>query len=133
MRRLASDPIVKAYLETDRPARRDKIVDAIAEHFDRYMLIKRYGLDRELSPASGANESVLALDRSGKIEADVNAFIEKNKTNKQLQRFLDLSKSSEAALMRAVEGSKRLKQARPFDAFAGIEAELEGYCIEWKR
>jgi hypothetical protein len=128
-RRLASDPVVKAYLEANRPARHDRIVAIIAEHLDRYMIVKRYRLDRDLSPASGANESVLALDRSGRIEADIDAFIEKNKANRKLQRFLDLSDSSEDALKKAMIGSKRLKEFSPLEAFAGIATELEGYCI----
>jgi hypothetical protein len=133
MRRLASDPVVKAFLEASRPARRDRIVDIITEHLDRYMIVKRYRLDRDLSPASGANESVLAFDRSGKIEADVNAFIEKNKTNRKLQRFLVLLESDDDAFKKAMMGSKRLKQFFPLDAFVGIETELADYCIAVKR
>ena len=123
---------MKAYLEANRPARHDKIVDIIAEHLDRYMIVKRYRLDRDLSPASGANESVLALDRSGRIEADIDAFIEKNKANRKLQRFLDLSDSSEDALKNAMMGSKRLKEFFPLNAFAGIETELKDLCIALK-
>src|SRR3712207_2712507 len=111
--RLASDPIVKAYWEVHRPARRDKIVDAIIEQFDSYMMIKRYRLDRELSPLGAGNESLLALNRIEKVEAEADSFLEKNKTNRKLQRFLDLLDSSDEALKKAMMGSKRLKDFSP--------------------
>jgi hypothetical protein len=132
MEGLASDPSMKVYLEKVRPAERDTMVDFIAESFDRYMVIERYRMKRTLSPLDTGNESLLALKRTRNAESEIDAFIEKNQTDRKLQRLLELSEYYADAHTKATMESKRLLAWAPHKAFAGIETELGDLCITFK-
>jgi hypothetical protein len=134
MRQLASDPFVGTYLANDRPARHDRMVDTIAEHFDRYMLLKRHKLKRDLSPASTANEELLSLHRGERVEIVLNALVEKAGSNKNLQRFLGLAEMNHEAVKKAMLAKLKMDNKRsielgPVGAFAGVETELRDLCI----
>lgn len=137
IRLLASDPLVGTYLANGRPARHDRMVDTIAEHFDRYRLVKRYKLKRDLSPASTANEELLSLNRIERVEIVLEALVKKLGSNKNLQRFLELTEISQDAVKKAMlaklkTDNKRLIELEPSGAFAGVETELRDLCIALK-
>jgi hypothetical protein len=134
MQWLASDPIVGTYLANERPARHDRMVDTIAENFDRYRIVKRYKLKRDLSPASTANEELLSLNRVERVEIVLEALVEKLGSNKNLQRFLKLSELSQDAVKKAILAKLKTDNKRPIglgsvEAFAGVETELRDLCI----
>jgi hypothetical protein len=69
LRKLATVRSVQTFRERGRPARVDRLVDLIAENLDRYLLLKRLSLARDLSPERTASPQLLALNRSEAAEA----------------------------------------------------------------
>lgn len=134
MRRLASDPAVKAYLAKMRLLHRDKVVDLMTEYFDRYRIVRRYDLRRDLNPLNIGNQSLIALHREETVKAEIEALAEKNKSNRRFQRFVTLAEHGDEARFQAMMayGKKHALNPAinpPFEAFAGIETEIADLCI----
>lgn len=127
LRELAADPVVREYLEIGRPARLDGLVDRVIEEFDRFVLLNRIALTRQLSPyATGS--ALMAESRAEPSEDAAEAFAEANQTP-ALRRLRDLLEAMAEAISAATD-LQRLLQHGPTRSFPGLEAELRAYCIQ---
>ena len=129
LRKLATVRSVQTFRERGRPARLDRLVDLIAENLDRYLLLKRLSLARDLSPERTASPQLLALNRSEAAEAALERFVENNK-NLQLQRFLTLAEQWDTAVLDTMRKGASARVPAPYEAFEGIEDEFEAACVK---
>jgi hypothetical protein len=125
--RLKRDPEVKALVALYRPAQLAKVVDAIVEQFDRYLLIGRIKLDPVSSVASGEIEP-LKDDPKQAAEAAVQRFLDKH-ASRRLDRYLDLQNAVEAAMPKGFRTPAASKPG-PMAYFAGAEQDLAELCID---
>lgn len=128
LRDLAADPVVREFLEIGRPARLDNLVDRVIEEFDRYVLLNRIQLSRQLSPyATGS--VLMAESRAEPSEDAAEAFAEANQTP-ALRRFRELAEVVMAEAIAAATDRQRLLQHGPAQSFPGLQAELKAHCID---
>lgn len=127
LRALAADPVVREFLEIGRPAQLDNLVDRVTEQFDRYVLLKRIGLVRQLSPISTGSD-LMAESRAEPSEDAAEAFAEANQTP-ALQRFRQLVEAMGEAMVAATD-QERLLRHGPGQSFPGADAELRAHCIQ---
>jgi|tagenome__1003787_1003787.scaffolds.fasta_scaffold20927677_4 hypothetical protein len=130
LRKLATVRSVQTFRERGRPARLDRLVDLIAENLDRYLLLKRLSLARDLSPERTASPQLLALNRSEAAEAALERFVEHNKKDRQLQRFLTLAEQWDTAVLDTMRKGASARVPAPYEAFEGIEDEFEAACVK---
>ena len=129
LRKLATVRSVQTFRERGRPARVDRLVDLIAENLDRYLLLKRLSLARDLSPERTASPQLLALNRSEAAEAALERFVEHHKKGRQLQRFLTLAEQWDTTVLDTMRKGASARVPAPYDAFQGIEDEFEAACV----
>src|SRR5829696_5890274 len=130
LRKLATVRSVQTFRERGRPARVDRLVDLIAENLDRYLLAKRLSLARDLSPERTASPQLLALNRSEAAETALERFVEHNKKDRQLQRFLTLAEQWDTAVLDTMRKGASARVPAPYEAFEGIEDEFEAACVK---
>lgn len=126
LRRLLGDPIVARYIALTRPAQLDTLVNKVTEEFDRYALLTRLGLVRQLSPVVTGS----ALGDADRTEASEDAaarFAEANDTA-ELRRFTALIDSFGEAMAETTDREQSLRHG-PIRSFPGAEAELRAHCI----
>jgi hypothetical protein len=130
LRRLTTAPSVQKFRERGRPARLDRMVDLIAENLDRFLLLQRRSLARPLSPLGSASPQVLALSRIEAADAAADRFVQENKADRKLHRFLVLADQWDAAMLDALRDNPAARAMPPHGAFKGIEDELETACVK---
>jgi hypothetical protein len=126
LKRLRNDPVVKRALELERPIRQASALDAFFEQFDRYMLVKRIKLTA-VSPLGTANEALAKMNPTEATEAEVDKFVEANKSA-ALKKFQKLSQQSIVASGAATK-LELVRKTGPLEFLNGIEADLAELCI----
>jgi hypothetical protein len=126
LKRLGNDPVVKRSLELERPIRQASVLDAIFEQFDRYMLVKRIKLTA-VSPLGTPNEALMKMNPAEATEAEVDKFIEANKST-ALKKFQKLSQQSLVASGAATK-LELVRKTGPLEFLNGIETDLAEICI----
>lgn len=126
LRRLLADPIVARYVALTRPAQLDRLVNKVTEEFDRYALLTRLGLVRQMNPMV-TGSTLGDADRTEESEESAAAFAEANDTP-ELRRFTALIDSFGEAMAEATDREQLLRHG-PTRSFPGAEAELRAHCI----
>ncbi len=126
LERLKQDAEVKRYLAISAPARQVKVIDVMTENFSRYMLINKIKLG--FMPALETGDSdLVSKDPTGATDTAVEKFVAKSRSA-ALNRFLDLSDQSAAALQASLD-KEAAKKTAPHNLLKGIEADLAELCI----
>jgi len=94
------------------------------------LLLKRLSLARDLSPQRTASPQLLALNRSEAAEAALKRFVEHNKKDRQLQRFLTLAEQWDTAVLDTMRKGAPARVPAAYEAFEGIEDEFEAACVK---
>jgi len=126
LEQLKQDADVKQYLAMAEPLRQAKLLNAIFERFDRYVLLKRIKL-ASVSPAATANDELRSKDPTDATEEGLDKFVAESKSA-ALDRFRELSDQSSAALSASIMRGPVLR-AGPGTFFGGVEADLAELCI----
>ncbi len=126
LKQLEQDADVKRYLAMSVPARQARLLDSIVENFARYVLISRIKLGFAPPQATG-NAELLSKNPIEATEDALGKFAEERKSA-TLDRFLDLSEQSAAALEASFDKQRAMKTA-PHDFFRGVETDLAEICI----
>jgi len=125
LERLKRDGDVKKLDALYRPAELTKVVDVVAENYDRYLLIGRINLDPISPVARGEPEP--AENPTQAADAAAQRFVEQHRS-KKLDRYLDLVDAAEAARAKGFSIPIALKLG-PMTYFAGADRDLAELCI----
>jgi hypothetical protein len=125
---LREQPVVKRYLDIERPIRLAKVLDFIFQQFDRYVLLNRIKLG-PVSPAG--NDDVARANPTEAAEDALEDFVKANKSP-EIERFLALSEQATEATQRAVK-QEQAGKAGPDTFYRGIELDLAELCIGSRR
>lgn len=123
--RLRENDDVKRYLAIERPWRLARAADFVMEQLDRYALLARLKLT-PVSPVAGGNDALLRQNPTETIEAELDAFREKTKSD-ALERYLELEEASGEAVPAALR--PEAARAGPATFMRGIEDDLAAVCI----
>lgn len=125
LERLKRDGDVKKLNALYRPAELAKVVDVVAENYDRYLLIGRINLDPISPIARGEPEP--KENPTQAVDAAVQRFIEQHRS-KKLDRYLDLVDATESARTKGFSIPVALKLG-PMTYFDGADRDLAELCI----
>ena len=127
LKRLEQNADVKRYVSITEPARQAKLLDHILEDFERYVLIRRINLT-PVHPAGAANTKLANKNPTEAAEKALEKFLA-GKTSAALDRYLDLSDQSDAALAAAMKKDDIIALGGPYNFFKGVETDLAEICI----
>jgi hypothetical protein len=127
MKRLEANPDVKRYMAIERPRRLAYLLDYVIENFSRYVLINRIKMG-QVSPLATGNEELLNKNPTEKVEADLEQFLKTN-TSPQVQRYIELSEQSGAALAASLNTEQVRNSLGPTTSFRGAEKDLADLCV----
>jgi hypothetical protein len=129
--RLRNDPEVQKALNLDRPRHLAGVANRVADNFDRFALLNRIKLSRQLSPLATGDDRLLNADPSDASEEAVERFVAQSKS-KQLAKYMALTTMAQEALVAAGDMPKLL-MIGPTQMFRGAEKELADLCISARR
>lgn len=127
MKRLEANPDVKRYMAIERPRRLAYLLDYVFENYSRYVLISRIKMG-QVSPLATGNETLMRANPTEKVEADLEQFLKAN-TSAQVQRYIELSEQSGAALAASLNTDQVRNNLGPGTFFRGAEKDLAELCI----
>jgi hypothetical protein len=133
LRGLARARSVQTFRDRGRPARLDRTVDLVAEHFDRYLALQRLALARPLSPLGSGSTQLAELNRIEAAEAAAERYVRENKGDRKLQRFVALAEQWDAAFMETLRKNPAARTTPLHAAFKGVEDELAAACVSVKQ
>lgn len=125
--RLRADPEVKRLLALYEPAKLAAIVDNVAETIDRYALIARIRLARQLSPLATGNAELLGANPTDRSVEEVERFL-KGRKSAALKRWLELEQASHDAATRSSDRDA-IQRLGPRQLAEGLDADLAELCI----
>ena len=125
LERLKRDGDVKKLNALYRPAELAKVIDVVAENYDRYLLIGRINLDPISRVARGEPEP--KENPTQAADAAAQRFIEQHRS-KKLDRYLDLVDATESARTKGFSAPVALKLG-PMTYFDGADRDLAELCV----
>jgi hypothetical protein len=125
LERLERDPVVKKLIALNRPVRLAKVLDAVVESFDSYVMIKRIKLD-PVGPLGSGDPELLRKNPTEATEAAVQRFVDEH-PSRRLDRYFELVEAREAA---SVKGFTVVAmKLGPVAYFGGVETDLAELCV----
>ncbi len=130
LKSLSEQPLIKRYLDIERPIRLAKVLDFIFEQFDRYNTLRRIKIASVSPLATGKNE-LLSANPAEAAEDAADAFIAANKSA-QIDRFLALSEQAADAMQGAIDKEQAMRIG-PTTFYRGMDLDLAELCIGKRR
>jgi hypothetical protein len=125
--RLRGDPDVQKLIALEEPTRFSGIADLVVENLDRYLLIRRIKLSKEVFGLARGNTS---LSDRYVSEDDLEARYQfvANSQSPQLKQYIGLIKTLMEVRAVGVDQAAALRWG-PLQLFAGVETDLADLCI----
>jgi hypothetical protein len=132
--RLRNDPLVRAYLAVDEPARLAYVAVAIVEQIQRYAMISRIKFARPFSPLDSDIPAIDKLDPIDKVDGTLKEMVANDKTG-TLVRYLELVAMADKPLRDAINMDIAMKTgpgeflAPPGKDRSDLQNELVELCV----
>jgi hypothetical protein len=127
MAQLRGDPDVQKLLALEQPTRFNGIADLIVENLNRYLMLKRIRLSKDVFGLARGDSSL--RDRYVPEDADEERYqFVANSKSPQLERYIALLKTLAEVRAAGVDEAAMLRLG-PIQLFSGVEAELAKLCI----